>query len=68
MSQEKVFQFLKEQEPFRWLSAKEISKEVGLTYGSISISLKKLKKYKDIDTKYQRDGKGHMVFYYKYKV
>jgi len=59
MGQQEVLQFLSENKG-KWFSSKEISKELGISRGSIQCSLRKLHKQKEISIK---SGKGMQVWY-----
>lgn len=63
MGQQEVYNFLKENKS-RWFTSKEISKETGVSIGSVTMSLKKLRKSQLI--KYKNTGKRN-EFHYMYK-
>lgn len=63
MGQQEVYDFLKDQKG-RWFTSREISEELAISIGSVTMSLKKLRKSKLVD--YQNTGKRNM-FKYKFK-
>jgi DNA-binding transcriptional regulator GbsR (MarR family) len=63
MGQQEVYNFLKEKKG-RWFTSKEISKETGVSIGSVTMSLKKLRKSQLI--KYKNTGKRN-EYHYMYK-
>jgi len=63
MGQQEVYNFLKENKK-EWFTSKQISKETGVSIGSVTMSLKKLRKSQLI--KYKNTGKRN-EFHYMYK-
>ena len=63
MGQQEVYNFLKEHKG-KWFTSKEISKETGVSIGSVTMSLKKLRKSQLI--KYKNTGKRN-EYHYMYK-
>jgi Mn-dependent DtxR family transcriptional regulator len=63
MGQQEVYDFLKASEG-KWFTSREISEELKISIGSVTMSLKKLRKSKLLD--FQNTGKRNM-FKYRYK-
>jgi DNA-binding transcriptional regulator GbsR (MarR family) len=63
MGQQEVFNFLKMHKG-AWFTSKQISKETGVSIGSVTMSLKKLRKSQLI--KYKNTGKRN-EYHYMYK-
>jgi DNA-binding transcriptional regulator GbsR (MarR family) len=63
MGQQEVYNFLKEH-PKKWFTSKEISQHKGISIGSVTMSLKKLRKSQLV--KYKNTGKRN-EFLYMYK-
>ncbi len=63
MGQQEVYNFLKEHKG-KWYTSKQISLETGVSIGSVTMSLKKLRKSQLI--KYKNTGKRN-EFHYMYK-
>jgi Mn-dependent DtxR family transcriptional regulator len=63
MGQQEVYDFLKDSEG-KWFTSREISEELKISIGSVTMSLKKLRKSKLLD--FQNTGKRNM-FKYRYK-
>ena len=63
MGQQEVYDFLKNH-PDRWFTSREISEALGISIGSVTMSLKKLRKSGIID--WESTGKKN-TFRYRYK-
>jgi DNA-binding transcriptional regulator GbsR (MarR family) len=63
MGQQEVYNFLRENKG-EWFTSKQISHETGVSIGSVTMSLKKLRKSQLI--KYKNTGKRN-EFHYMYK-
>jgi len=63
MGQQEVYNFLKDNKA-DWWTSKQISSETGVSIGSVTMSLKKLRKSQLI--KYKNSGKRN-EFHYMYK-
>jgi len=63
MGQQEVYNFLKDNKG-GWFTSKQISSETGVSIGSVTMSLKKLRKSQLI--KYKNSGKRN-EFHYMYK-
>lgn len=63
MGQQEVFNFLKDNKG-KWYTSKEISNHTQVSIGSVTMSLKKLRKSQMI--KYKNSGKRN-EYYYMYK-
>ena len=63
IGQQEVYDFLKSNKG-KWFTSREISDKLGICIGSVTMSLKKLRKSNIID--YQNTGKRNM-FEYRYK-
>ena len=60
MGQQEVYDFLKENEG-EWFTSREISEKLAISIGSVTMSLKKLRKSKLLD--YENTGKRNMFKY-----
>ena len=60
MGQQEVYDFLKENEG-EWFTSREISEKLEISIGSVTMSLKKLRKSKLLD--YENTGKRNMFKY-----
>ena len=63
IGQQEVYDFLKKNKG-EWYTSREISDKLGISIGSVTMSLKKLRKSKIVD--YQNTGKRNM-FEYRFK-
>jgi DNA-binding transcriptional regulator GbsR (MarR family) len=60
LGQQEVYDFLKAHKG-KWFTSREISDKLGISIGSVTMSLKKLRKSKIVD--YQNTGKRNMYEY-----
>ncbi|MBN1385352.1 winged helix-turn-helix transcriptional regulator [Candidatus Woesearchaeota archaeon] len=63
MGQQEIYDFLKKH-PTKWFTSREISEQIGISLGSVTMSLKKLRKSKLI--KFRISGKRNQ-FEYSFK-
>lgn len=63
MGQQEVYDFLQDN-PAKWFTSREISDKLGISIGSVTMSLKKLRKSSIVD--FQNTGKRNM-FEYRFK-
>jgi len=66
MSQQEVYTFLKNN-PNEWFTSKDISKSSGISIGSVTTSLKKLRTRGEVGYKLNENFYGRNCYKYKFK-